>query len=241
MEEIEIAGDEKTVIDAEHISAQTPAMRARIFEYYGRKAEEADLAPAADVDVILDKILEMREEEALEIICKAIVYHRNDPNFPDHTMSKLKRLALGYKVADMEHGDWSFDIRTEACMLHWHSPYPEVRSVTDPFDDPEAYVETPRAYFLGMCFMAGATALNTFFSPRQPSISLGAIVLQLLLAPCGFFCARFLPNWSLTIPKFVPIFGECRWALNPGPWSYKEQMFATIMFTVSFPCVLLIP
>ncbi|KAJ8604187.1 hypothetical protein MRB53_041900 [Persea americana] len=45
--------------------------------------------------------------------------------------------------------------------------------------------ETFRAYFLGLVFMGGATALNTFFSPRQPAITLMPNVLQLLLAPCG--------------------------------------------------------
>lgn len=80
-----------------------------------------------------------------------------------------------------------------------------------------------------MAFMAGATLLNTFFSPRQPSISIGANVLQLLLAPCGIFLAKVLPDWTCVMPAKVPFFGGCTYALNPGPWSYKEQMLATIM------------
>jgi hypothetical protein len=146
-------------------------MRRKIVEYYGRKTEEDDIAPASDVTIILEKIIEMDEEQALDICANAIEYHSSDPNFPSITMVKLKHLLQGYKGADMDPADWSFELRTEACMLHWHSPYPEVRSVTDPFDNFEIPVETPRAYFLGMAFMSGATLLNTFFSPRQPSKS----------------------------------------------------------------------
>lgn len=223
----------------EHVAAerelgeQTPEMRNKIIAYYGRKAEDDDLAPAADVTVILEKILAMSEEDALDIIVNAMEYHRNDPNFPPGLMERLYQLSLGYKGADMEQDDWSFDLRTEAAMLHYHSPYPEVRSVTDPFDDPTVPVETVRAYFLGMAFMAGSTALNTFFSPRQPAISLGSNVLQLLLAPCGMFLAKVLPDWNWTVPHAVPLLGGsvARW--NPGPWTYKEQMLATICFAVA--------
>ena len=150
----------------------------------------------------------------------------DDPNFPAYTMARMKLLVQGYKLADMEQSDWLFELKTEAAMLHYHSPYPEVRSVTDPFDDPTIPVETLRAYVLGMIFMAGATALNSFFSPRQPAISLNASVLQLLLAPCGLAWARVVPNWGISIR------GR-RISLNPGPWTYKEQMFSTIMFTIA--------
>ena len=141
-------------------------------------------------------------------------------------MATITSLVQGYKVTDREESDWSFEIRTEAAMIKYHSPYPEVRSVTDPFDDSSIPVETPRAYFLGLVLMAGATALNTFFSPRQPAISLNSNVMQLLVAPCGLFLAKVLPDWGFT-------FRGNRVTLNPGPWSYKEQMFATILFTVA--------
>lgn len=141
-------------------------------------------------------------------------------------MTKIKRLVQGAKVTDMETSDWSFETRAEAALIKYHSPYPEVRSVTDPHDDPSIPVETIRAYFLGLVFMAGATALNTFFSPRQPTISINSNVLQLLLAPCGIFCAKVLPDWGFT-------FRGTRVSLNPGPFSVKEQMFATIIFTVA--------
>lgn len=123
-EEITPAIDEKDVREAVTHSENaeiTPEMRRKIVEYYGRKAEEDDIAPASDVTVILEKILEMDEEQAMDICANAITYHASDPNFPGTTMEKLKHLLLGYKGADMDPADWSFELRTEACMLHWHS------------------------------------------------------------------------------------------------------------------------
>ena len=180
-------------------AAISPEMRSRILAYYGSHGEEDTLAPRSGVTAILGYIMGMTEEDALDILVRAVEFHRNDPNFPGVTMAKIRQLILGYKASDMEETDWLFDVRAEAAIIHYHSPYPEVRSVTDPFDTPETPVETVRAYFLGMVFMAGATALNTFFSPRQPAISIGGNVLQLLLAPAGLFCAKVLPDWGVTI------------------------------------------
>ena len=141
----------------------------------------------------------------------------DDPNFPGPMMYKIRELVQGYKAIDMDESDWLFDLKTEASIIHYHSPYAEVRSVTDPFDDPTTPVETIRAYTLGMIFMAGSTALNTFFSPRQPAISINASVLQLLLAPCGLAWGRFVPNWGFTIRGH-------RLTLNPGPCEWKEAL-----------------
>ena len=204
----------------------TPEMRNKILAYYGYHGEEDKLAPREDISKILDFIIGMSEEDALDVLVRAVEYHRDDPNFPSMTMYNIKRLVKGYKDADMAETEWSFELRTQACIIHYHSPYPEVRSVTDPFDDPTVPVETLRAYLLGMCFMAGATALNTFFSPRQPAISIGGNVLQLLLAPAGIFLAKVLPDWGFNLAGH-------RYSLNPGPWTYKEQVFATIMFSIA--------
>ncbi|KAH9431438.1 hypothetical protein MCOR27_005874 [Pyricularia oryzae] len=204
----------------------TPEMRAKVEAYYGRKAEEENLAPSADVVYILDKIALMSEEQAMEILVKAIDFHSIDPNFPGATMAKIKMLVQGQKASGLDPADYDFDLKTEAAIIHYHSPYPEVRSVTMPGDDPNTPCETFRAYFLGLIFTAGCTAINTFFSPRQPSIEIKAQVMQLLLAPCGKFMAKVSPDWGFTLRG-------TRYTLNPGPWTYKEQVLATIMFTIA--------
>ncbi|KAH8816600.1 oligopeptide transporter 2 [Xylogone sp. PMI_703] len=208
-------------------STLTAEQKEKLNSFYRRKnaTNHDDVAPSADIDHIFDKIRTMTEDEAVDILLKAIEFHKDDQNFPVATMNKIKLLVQGPKAANEITTDYEFDLKAEAAIIHYHSPYPEVRSVTDAYDDPTIPVETIRSYILGLGWMAGATAVNTFFSPRQPTITLSASVLQLLLAPSGMFLARVLPDWGITV------FGK-RHSLNPGPWSYKEQMFSTIIFNV---------
>jgi OPT family small oligopeptide transporter len=51
-------------------------------------------------------------------------------------------------------------------------------------------------------------------------------VIQILLYPCGKFLQTILPDWGVTVFK-------TRHSLNPGPWTFKEQMFATITFNIA--------
>jgi hypothetical protein len=67
--------------------------------------------------------------------------------------------------------------------------------------------------------MGGLTAV---FAPRQPGISIPGSVVQLLLVPMGHLCAKVLPDWGFT-------FRGKRHSLNPGPWTVKEQLLATII------------
>ncbi|KAK7738441.1 oligopeptide transporter 6 [Diatrype stigma] len=201
---------------------------ARILGWYTSKKSEGqgDLTASGDDEYILDKIALMTEQQAIEILTKAIDHHKDDPNFPAERLRDLKLLIEQPDCHSLDLTDHGLRLRIEAAIIHYHSPYPEVRSVTTPNDDTSIPVETLRAYVLGLLFMGGCTAVNTFFSPRQPAISISAVVMQILVAPCGMFLARVVPAWDITI------FGT-RYPLNPGPWSYKEQVFATIIFTVS--------
>lgn len=42
------------------------------------------------------------------------------------------------------------DLRVDATMMRYSSPYPGVRAVAEPLDDTDVPVETIRAYFLGI-------------------------------------------------------------------------------------------
>lgn len=141
----------------QHVESVDPEMRRKLVEAYGRRAEADDVAPANDISIILDRILEMSDEDATQILVQANENFADDPNFPTAMLVKIRLLLQGYKVADMELLDWSFELRSIAAMIHYHSPYPEVRSVTDPFDDPSIPVETIRCYVLGMCLMGGSS------------------------------------------------------------------------------------
>lgn len=122
--------------------------------------------------------------------------------------------------------DWELQARTHACIITLHSPYPEVRAVTDAYDDPQMYCETPRVYILGTIFVVVGTFINTFFRQRNPYIVISTDVIQFLLYPAGILLAKILPKWKLTIFKRTI-------DLNPGPWNHKEQMLATAFFSVS--------
>lgn len=138
----------------------------------------------------------MSEDEAVNILLRGIEYHRNDKNFPMVTMNKIKLLVQGPKAASKITTDSEFDLKAEAAIIHYHWPCPGVRSVTDAYDDPTLPVETLRSYVLGLGWMAGAAAVNTFFRARQPTITLRASGLQLLLAPSVMFLARVFPDWG---------------------------------------------
>lgn len=122
--------------------------------------------------------------------------------------------------------DWPLQVKLEAAMIAYHSPYAEVRAVTDPFDDPTLPVETLRVYILGLVWTAIGSFINQFFTERQPSISLSAAVVQLFLYPSGMALAYILPKWKFNVWKYTI-------DLNPGPWNHKEQMLATIFYSVS--------
>lgn len=167
----------------------------------------------------------MTLQEALEILTEAIKYHTDDVNFPLKTMDRIKDLVEGPLQANMDQAAYEEEVKIEAVLIGHHSPYPEIRAVTDPFDDPEELCETFRAYFLGLFWTVIGTGVNQFFSPRQPTITVSSGILQIFMFPCGR-AMQYLPDWGFN-------FRGTRYSLNPGPWTFKEQMLATIIFNVS--------
>ncbi|ODV66348.1 OPT-domain-containing protein [Hyphopichia burtonii NRRL Y-1933] len=122
--------------------------------------------------------------------------------------------------------DWSFQVRVEAGLIAYHSPYPEIRAVTEPYDDPSVPCETPRAIIVGIIWLAIGVVINQFFYDRQPNITFTSAVAQLFIYPSGKLLALILPKWSFTIWKHTI-------DLNPGPWNEKEQMLATLIFSIA--------
>ncbi|KAK9322179.1 OPT oligopeptide transporter protein-domain-containing protein [Lipomyces orientalis] len=189
----------------------------------GRDLDDVINGPAAEF--ILDKLQSMTVDESLVILREAMEYHEDDFNFPADTLAKIKLLLQGQESSNIDVETYELELKLEAALIKYHSPYPEVRAICDPFDDPTIPVETIRAYFLGMLWVAIGGFINEFFSLRQPTLSLQSAVLQILLYPCGKFLQYTLPDWGFT-------FRGTRHSLNPGPWTYKEQMFSTIMVNV---------
>lgn len=134
----------------------------------------------------------------------------------------------GFKLEEnnREGIDWDLQVKTEAALIAYWSPYPEVRSVTDPYDDPTTPAETIRVYILGFIWTCIGSFINQYFSERQPSIGLPTSVVQLFIYPCGLFLEYVLPKRKVRIGKF-------KINLNPGPWNHKEQLLATLFYSVS--------
>lgn len=184
-------------------------------------SEEEDV----NANYLYDIYTKITIPECVEILENAIKYHEGDVNFPQDVMAKIKTLVKGSDEYCSGVEQYDFDIKVEAVLIHYHSPYPEVRAVTDPIDDVNMPCDTFRAYFLGLLWTIIGTGVNQFFSPRLPTISLSGDILQILLLPCGRVM-ELLPDWGFT-------FRNKRYSLNPGPWTFKEQMFASIIFNVS--------
>ncbi|RMJ25793.1 oligopeptide transporter [Aspergillus sp. HF37] len=99
------------------------------------------------------------------------------------------------------------------------SPFPEVRAVVRPVDDASLPCDTVRMWTIGLVFTIIGSGLNQFFSLRQPSVTISALVAQLVAFPVGCAWARWMPlGW-----------------LNPDRhFNIKEHALITIMANVSF-------
>lgn len=124
-----------------------------------------------------------------------------------------------------EHTRTIREAKIKVALLAGNSPYAEVRAVVDAHDDPSMPVSTIRAWVIGMGFVVLVAFVNQLFMVRQPSISLGTTVVQLLAFPIGKAAERFLPDIGFTL------FG-IRHSLNPGRFNQKEHMLISIMASV---------
>ncbi|CAH6721123.1 oligopeptide transporter 2 [[Candida] jaroonii] len=198
---------------------------------------------------IISKIEVTTVDEALGILRNTLAEHNGDVNYPLEDYYFIERLIQSQtrqdsleRDEDEPHEeaekelfikpylniiDWSLQVRLEACMVAYHSPYPEIRALTDPFDDTSMPVDTLRVYIIGLFWTFVGSIINNFFIHRMPSINLGSHTIQLLLLPSGKLWERLVPmNYN------IRILGR-DYDLNPGPWNYKEMMLSSIIYGCS--------
>lgn len=149
------------------------------------------LAPNGERAYILDKINNMSEDEAVAIVEESHRFHADDWNFPSDMRERMRRLLEGRKL----YGDfYDRDLRIDATMMRYSSPYPGVRAVQELETNDEIPAETFRAYFLGIGWVSDTcyamllvnsvkelplmmdkqavigTFMSTFFNSRFPGI-----------------------------------------------------------------------
>jgi OPT family oligopeptide transporter len=89
---------------------------------------------------------------------------------------------------------------------------------------------TIRAYVLGLIFCTLASAANTFFNFRTPSVFISPFIIQVAVYPLGKLAAWALP---LTVHTLPGLLGGTTWSLNPGPFNIKEHTLIIIMANVA--------
>ncbi|KAK9477816.1 OPT oligopeptide transporter protein-domain-containing protein [Lipomyces japonicus] len=188
--------------------------------------DEHFVASDADIEKVIDKVLEISENDALDILVQALEHHADDQNFPNVTREKIRLLVQGREKYGKDEETYVFDLKTEACIIRYFSPYPEVRSITNPYEKDEEYLETFRVYVIATVWTIISAGMFQFFAARQPSISLTVTVLQLFIYPSGKLLEYVLPGWQFE-------FRNIKYSINPGPWTFKEQMLASIMVNVA--------
>ncbi|KAK7203960.1 OPT oligopeptide transporter protein-domain-containing protein [Myxozyma melibiosi] len=174
---------------------------------------------------LYDVVVDMEVEKGIQILQETYANHFDDVNFPSDDLEYVRILSLGYEHFQGDLATYELDVKVMAALIDSHSPYPEVRAVCDPFDDPTIPVETFRVYVLGIVWVGIGSFVNEFFQQRQPSLTISSTAIQLLLYPCGKLWAKIVPDWGFT-------FRGTRVSLNPGPWTNKEQMLATLMVNI---------
>lgn len=202
--------DEKTEAVPDHWTPPLGWLDRFVDEYSGRHGQDTETLPAgSNPDRVAASVLTLNEEESVAILRSIIADHHQDYTFDHVQMNHLRGLVEGHEACGMERGEWAYQTCKTAGLMHNWSPYAEVRAVTLPYDDPEEPCESLRAYVLGFFWVCVCTAVNTFFNPRQPGISIPNQVVQLLLVPMGRALAYVLPDWGLRIR------GR-RYTLNPA-------------------------
>jgi hypothetical protein len=122
------------------------------------------------------------------------------------------------------------DVEAEVALEHEleeNSPYPEVCSAVQNWDDSHLPANTVRSWILGMTFVTVGSGMNMLFSLRQPTITVGNLVAQISSYPIGMAMAKVLPTHQFNT------FG-LKWTLNPGPFNKKEHTLIVVMANVSF-------
>ncbi|KAK9242898.1 hypothetical protein V1506DRAFT_546143 [Lipomyces tetrasporus] len=121
-----IDGTEKK--DSVNVSSQYLHDREAIIDRI-RSSDDMDDIFAEDIEFIIDRLQHIESPESYEVLVEAMDYFGTDINFPAKTLQKIEKLLTGEEAYGLGPAMYDLDLRLEACLIKYHSPYPEVRSV----------------------------------------------------------------------------------------------------------------
>ncbi|BEJ00942.1 hypothetical protein CcaverHIS631_0507990 [Cutaneotrichosporon cavernicola] len=171
----------------------------------------------ANLEAQLD---DMPVDKTKKVLTDIYNVHKHDPRYDPKTLERINMFINDESVTGNPdlYGQLIYEMRIFALLVTVSSAYAEVRAIASDKDDPSLPSLTLRVWVIGTLFSAIGCVINTVFTLRYPSISIGQNVIQLLAYPLGVLWAKFLPDVSL--------FGI---RLNPGPFNRKEHMLITVM------------
>ncbi|KAJ5552949.1 OPT oligopeptide transporter [Penicillium frequentans] len=158
------------------------------------------------------EITDVELEELTALVKETISEHEMDGNFPQEMLDEAREFLTKdpKQITALEAQSLLHDIRKQRDLLLNDSPYPEVRAVVDPTDDPDVSASTFRSWFIGLVLTVVFTGVNQLFTLRYPTIILYSYVSQVVSYPIGTFMAKVLPTRQFSL------FGY-RFSFNPGP------------------------
>ncbi|KAI6779773.1 uncharacterized protein J7T54_005803 [Emericellopsis cladophorae] len=190
-------------------------------EYTGQHAGET-LPAGCDPARMARAVPTLNETESVETLEEPLETQRDDYTIEQRMLARVRELTQGHEACEMEQGKWAY----QTCKRAGWSPFAEVRAVTLPYDDPNEACESFRAYVPEYFWICVCTMVNDLLPPYAwhfyPRLRRPAAARPLVPKARGM--AWLLPDWGFR-------FCGKRYTLNPGPWTSKEQRFATIIFT----------
>lgn len=187
--------------------------------------------PRKDILNYHDHIVSRTIPQARAILIAAVEEHKGDPCLAHNKLEYLQKLLKDTDPTESSPSKamcLTYTLKFEAFLIHDWSIYPEVRAVTRPFDEAEEDCETFRVYFLAILWSCLGAAMDTFFVTRYPSIALDAGSILIMLVYSGKLFSK--------LPKlYIPLFykGKKLYLNTRKPWSFKEQMLATLAMSCS--------
>lgn len=126
----------------------------------------------------------------VQILTDALRVHEHDPGFPLVVIQQAQQFLYDEQVKEQPEAYEALRhlMFLEAALITNHSPYAEVRAVVSNKDDPTTPSSTIRAWVIGMLFAGIGAFINQLFSVRQPSITVGSNVAQLLACKRVSYC-----------------------------------------------------